>query len=52
MEKGRIEEGKGGLGWIEGISVGGQRGGGDGSEQGEDVGTCGARSRTAIGGMR
>ena len=52
MEKWRIEEGEGGLGGIEGIGVDGERGGGDGSEQGEDVGTGGARSRTAIDGMR
>jgi hypothetical protein len=52
VEKGRVEEGEGRLGWIEGISVDGQRGGGDCSEQGEDVGTGGARSRRAIDGMR
>lgn len=48
MKKRRIEEGEGGFGWIEGISVDGQRGGGDGSEQGEDVGPGGTRSRRAI----
>jgi len=52
VEKRRVEEGEGGLGWIEGIGVDGQRGGGDGSEQGEDAGTGGTRSRTTIEGMR
>jgi hypothetical protein len=52
VEKRRIEEGEGRLGCIEGIGVDGQRGGGDCSEQGEDVGPGGTRSRTAIGGMR
>ena len=52
MKEGRIEEGEGRLGWIEGIGVDGQRGGGDGSEQGEDVGAGWARSRAAIAGMR
>jgi hypothetical protein len=52
VEKRRIEEGEGRLGWIEGIGVDGEGGGGDGSEQGEDAGTGGARSRTAIEGMR
>jgi hypothetical protein len=37
VKKRRIEEGEGGLGGIEGICVDGQRGGGDGSEQREDV---------------
>jgi hypothetical protein len=52
VKKRRIEEGEGGLSWIEGIGVDGQRGGGDGSEQWEDAGTGGTRSRRAIGGMR
>ena len=37
VEKRRIEKGEGGLGGIEGRGVDGQRGGGDGDEQGEDA---------------
>lgn len=52
VEKRRIEEGEGCFGGIEGISVDGQRGSGDGGEQGDDVGPGGTRSRGAIEWMR
>ena len=37
MEERRIEEGERRFGGIEGISVDGERGGGNGSEQGEEA---------------